>query len=68
MKKIIFAVATATILSGTIGIASAYDYNNTAKKAAKSASCTCADCACKDCNCPDCSNCNCCGSGNCCKK
>jgi len=77
MKKIIFAAAAALIFSSAMGIASAYDYNTMAKKAAKSGTCACAKCTCPDCRCTDCSTGACdehcskggsqCGSG-CCKK
>jgi len=51
MKKIIFAVTTAVIFSCAIGAASAYEYNKTAKKSAKTETCTCSDCGCPHCGC-----------------
>ena len=75
MKKVIIAGFAATIMSCAIGVASAYEYSHTVKKAAPvtaSAKAMCDECTCSDCTCPDCSGgtCNdgCCGNGACCDK
>lgn len=64
MKKIIFAGLTAVAFSVAMGAASGYEYNHTARTAAKMEACACCECTCQDCTCTDCSNGDC--SDGCC--